>query len=240
MKYFYLFLLIFLAYSKHSIAGGISIRFQTGYNYYNMEQLHEMQKSVVNNIRNEVGIPVKIVESFPAYYSYQFQILFYLPKNFRLGGFFDYASTGGRVHYRDYSGKYSFDQIVTKKTLGTVAERLFPHKDNHLGFSLILKGFISFSDLNIRENLTIGEVTDGQDLDFVAISIGIEPALRYEINFSYITSGLEIGYRIGFSGFYHLEDYDDTYLLNDGKEISPEWNGFKISLSFGVHINYGK
>lgn len=210
----------------------ISIRFQAGYNLYKMDQLQNFQKGFTAEIRNEVGIPVKIVEDFPAFYNFQAQILIHQTPRLYMGVFYDYSSTGGRIHYKDYSGEFGFDQIITQSTLGILAERNLLSAAQRNSVYTILKGFIILSNLENDEYLSVAGLNDRQKLNFEAIALGLEPALQYALNFGLYSIGLEVGYKIVLPGNFHSKNEDEAFIQYNNKDIHPQWSGLNISFSF--------
>ena len=140
-KYIGIYFIFLLVNISNSFAQGISFRFQAGYNMHNMAQLKKMQMGLAESISDETGIPVKVVDDFPSFYNFQVQFLVTTPELFSTGMYIDYCSTGGRIHYKDYSGEYGFDQILTQMTIGGIIEKnLFGFAQAHY-FSVIFKRF---------------------------------------------------------------------------------------------------
>ncbi len=202
----------------------------------NMEQLKKMQKGLAESIREETGIPVEVVNDFPSFYNFQVQFLVTTPELFSTGLYFDFYSTGGRIHYEDYSGQYGFDQTITQMTIGGIIEKNFFRFAQVHFISVILKGFVSRNDLKNKNYLLIDNSISKQIYKFNALSVGMQPALGYAYKFYFLSIGLELGYKVDFSGLFHLAGDENAYLVYNNQPIHPQWDGLNISLTLGLGL----
>ena len=90
-------------------AQDFSVRFQTGYGFYNMKSMESFQNDLLNSI---FLVQLKTVQSFPPYVNFEFQFANSFSSEINGGIFFQFLSTGGRVAVSDYSGEINIDQII--------------------------------------------------------------------------------------------------------------------------------
>jgi hypothetical protein len=218
----------FIIISKSQV---ISLRVNSGINFFNMTQLKTLQNQL-----NDSGLDTKIVDNFPSYYNYQVQLVHTFPVVETVGIYFDFVSTGGRIDYEDYSGIYRRDQLVSRSSVGILCERKFYDINN---FAVYAGGKVSvqFSKLKFNDLLQIFNYTNTISTEFNSNGIGIEPDLNFEYNYSPFLFRLEFAYQFSFSGSFNNEN-NGKLVLRDGEntEIKPQWDGFKIGVIFGINI----
>src|SRR5688500_12260694 len=81
-----------------------SATLRMGYGTYTMNEM----KSFQVDLQKQSEYPMRIIESFPAFVYYEGSLTFPLGNNFICAPNFSYGSTGGRIHYGDYSGELRF------------------------------------------------------------------------------------------------------------------------------------
>lgn len=225
--------------SAQSISPTFSIRLLGGYNTYKMSDLVKLQETIVTGIRSDIDIPVKAVESFPAYYNFQLQLFLLSYNSYSFGVMYDYASTGGRIHYSDYSGQIKIDQLVFQKSFGGILKKTFTDSGSVISGALNLKGFLIWSQMEYSEFLEIGSSSDETSYTFKSFSLGIEPAIDFFVNMDGFLVGMEMGYRLVVPTDFTLESNSDATLENNGDSVKAQWNGFNVSLCLGINLSNG-
>ncbi len=230
IKYISLVLLLTFFIQPAANTQTISIRLNSGINYFNMKDLKEFQ-----GMMNDNWLRTKTVKNFPSYFNYQLQAV-YLFSRYTGGGIFtDYTSTGGRLDYKDYSGELRNDQIVSRLSIGA----LFEYKVFELNkFSIDMIGKVSYQSSKLKLESLLQIQGDKQTItrEFTSHGIGIEPCVAAEYAYSLFLIRLEASYQLSFSGIYTFKGSKLNTASEPLGDISPEWNCFKLAVTFGVTI----
>lgn len=230
IKYVITAFLLFFFIQPAENAQTISVRINSGINFFNMKDLKEFQKTM-----NVEWLGTKTLKSFPSYYNYQLQAAFLFSRHIVGGIYTDYTSTGGRLDYKDYSGEIRYDQVVSRLSIGA----LFEYKIFNAGmFSIDLSSKISYqaSKLKFESLLQIqGDKQTGTS-EFTSDGIGIEPGAAAGFTYSFFLIRLEAGYQLSFSGNYTSKEHKLNTVSETLGDIKPEWNCFKLTVTFGVVI----
>jgi len=208
------------------------------YSFFNMGKMKDLQDQLMSPYR-EIDIPIEAVESFPAQPGWQVGFLYTLPgdSNVALGVFFDYASTGGRIHYQDYSGEVRADQIANGYSLGGMVDiRFIQWELTRLDF--VLGARLIFSSLKNKFYVQVGDQSQSLELDFSSTSIGIEPGFNYSVFMDLFKINFGISYLLNIPADLVYSENDQAYLTDqNGKKVSLDWGGLKLGISFGYGFN---
>ncbi|MGE5845909.1 MAG: hypothetical protein ACM34O_04235 [Ignavibacteria bacterium] len=207
-------------------------------NFFNMGKMKDFQDQLMAPFK-EINVPIEAVESFPARPGWQIGFLYTPPgdSNVALGAFFDYASTGGRIHYQDYSGEVKVDQIVNAYSCGGILNIRYKQWEfTRLDF--VLSARVIFSSLKNKLFFQIGDQSDSQELDFKSTSIGIEPGANYSVFMNLFNINFGVSYLFNIPADLVYSENDEAYLTDQaGNKISLDWGGVKFGISFGYGIN---
>jgi hypothetical protein len=203
------------------------------YNFFNMSSLKDLQRELLSDLTTQ-GIDAQITESYPAHLGFQIGLLFLLnpsgDRDLWLGGFYDYATTGGRVHYSDYSGEVKADQIANAYSVGGIIS-LNASDDELLKLDVSLSARLIFSDLDNEFLLRIGEDEQKETLSFSSFSFGIEPTITPSIVLSNFNLGLPVSYLVSIPTTLEYSRNSNAYLVNNsGDKVSIDWSGLKLGL----------
>jgi hypothetical protein len=236
MRLLFFLLLTFMT----SLAYSQNLKFGTGITYgtYSMKGLKEFQRETLPALS---FVPVKIVESFPATIGYDIHFSFSKGK-FMLGGYYSFASTGGRIHYKDYSGEIKFDQIVSGKSVG--ASTVW--KINSANQYNIVVGFrtgITISNLLIDNTISVNDQSDvNQSYLFKSLNLTISPLIEveYPLGGFIIYAATRYEANVAKSGL-NLNGNDDVFIeLDSGENLKADWEGLRISAGVKYKINLSK
>jgi hypothetical protein len=98
-----------------------------GFGFYSMKSLDNLQELR----REESGLPLKTMESYPSTLNYHLEVVRYRPFFIsKLGISYGYSSTGARSTISDYSGRYDLDAIISSHQLGFTLEHDFTRGKN--------------------------------------------------------------------------------------------------------------
>jgi hypothetical protein len=229
-------LVIFLALSSNIF--GQYVFLKGTYNFFNMGKMEDLQDQLMAPYK-EINIPIEAVESFPARPGWQIGFLYTLPhdSNVALGAFFDYASTGGRIHYQDYSGEVRADQILNAYSFGGILNiRFMKWEFTRLDF--ILSARLISSSLKNKFFVQIGDQSQSLELDFGSTSFGLEPGANYSVFMNLFKINFGISYLLNIPADLVYSEDDNAYLTDqNGKKVSLDWGGLRLGISFGYGFN---
>ncbi len=209
-------------------------RMKISYLNFNIPHIKNLQNEVLVEI-NQSGINAKILDNYPNTLSYQLQLLKKY-ENSKIGFFFEFASTGSRIDYRDYSGKYSFDQILNRYALGFHGEQIpLPNiTDNlvqYIQFSYL------FTTFDLQEKVEIfGETLVDSSTLFFSNGGGLELGISYIFLEKPLLVMFDVSGSITYSQTFFLHDNYDAKLSSEEGLVRPTWSGIK----FGIVIGYNK
>jgi len=229
------FLLSFSVCATHaqSISVGGALTF------FKMTDLKSLQEELRDQL-TVAGIPAKVTDQFPP--TIGFLVGFQLPvgtvggKDLVIGAFGGYASTGGRIHYQDYSGEVKNDQIAVAYSFGALVGARQPVSALFtLDFRLSLR-FIR-STLRSASTYRVGTETHSEEFKFSSMSVGIEPTLQPSINLFGLTLAAPISYLACVPSPLEYEAKSNAYLIHShGDKVLLDWSGFTLGLALGIEL----
>ncbi|MCY1718779.1 hypothetical protein OU798_00390 [Prolixibacteraceae bacterium Z1-6] len=233
-KIIYVFIVLlltpFFAFSK-----GIKLQLQGGLGTYAMTDM----KLFDSYMLNQITIPLKQTENFPAYWFYQGSLLVEINNELSFGPMYAFHSTGSRHSLADYSGKYYFDNLVQAHSVGLSFEYLRTTGTN-LKWGAYLDGGMNFSKMQFTQHLELTDVDDEFTNDNFAkeTSYFAEPGIRLAYPLKIIEPGFHLGYWIPVSGKGFKDDKSGDFLyLPNGNKLKSGWNGLRIGLSLTIRLN---
>jgi hypothetical protein len=218
-------------YCQHVVVEG-----SVGYNFFDMETLKKIQSSTESSLKSS-GIAAKSVESFPSYYNLQVGLWVKNHKALNFGVLYDYSSTGGRVDYRDYSGSITFDQTVSKHSIG-IAYQVYIVANRLIDISLSMQTHLSFYHLVMSERVVLGN--ENRDIELrtkTSPTFSLQPGVSFDFNFDPVTVGLRLSYFIDTQNDFHLEGDDNANLTFGGSNVHSEWSAGRIELTVGLNVS---
>lgn len=230
---FYGLLSLFMLCSAANAQDQFRVEVRPGLGTFSMDQLKDLLQ--FQNANN--GIDSKVTEEFPAYYTFAVSVSAEFFQNIRFGLSIDYMSTGGRVHYSDFSGEFSIKHLVNSVQYAAIAE--FVKRQSELfEFSLGLQFALINTSLDFENRLAIGTLVTNSFEALKSLGIGVQPQFRtlFHLN-SWFYTGLSLGYQIDLKGKLHLEGEPEAFLIDlNGENIRSNWSGFRGSLIFGFQL----
>jgi hypothetical protein len=198
-----------------------------------MNDLEKLQNEILEDLVTS-NIPAKITEAYPAHFGIQAGFLAPLydqiESTLYLGGVLQHFSTGGRIHFQDYSGEIRVDQLSAATSIGVVLN--YQSKQSEIfdiGFGLSLN--YVFSGFSSSFLMKIGDETESETLDFSSSSIAIEPSIIPSLKIWEFRLGLSLSYFINFPGTLESDDIPDAFLINrSGDEVTINWSGFRSGI----------
>lgn len=236
-----LYSIIFLLMLNIIVLGQKNIKLFTSLNYcnYSLSDLKKQQSEVLNGLITE-NIPAKITDSYPAYFGFKGGFLISLiekeKSTFSIGPSIQHFSSGGRIHYEDYSGKVVMDQLVNSIGIGAVVQyELHSSSNFDLGLNFTLNYFFSGFENNLQ--FQVGSSTQSENLEFSSTSFGLEPEIIPSFKIGIIQIGASISYLIYSSSNLEFDDISEAYLVfENGNKVNLEWSGFRIGFYTSLNL----
>lgn len=227
MKKNVLFVLLFLAFTLSASSQGWNGDVRAGFGYYNLYDVKALQL----NLMKETNLThVKPVEAFPGSLFYSVSANYSLNPRDRVGLDFNYYTTGGRNHVKDYSGEYKLDMILNGARIGAKYAR-FNRIYSKFYLGVQLSGGCIISNLDLDEYLKVYETTIAdEEYKLTGVGIYVEPSVLLSYHLLENTHiNLMGGYEQDIEGELHLRGNNDQ---KTGK--NADWSGLRISLG----VNY--
>ena len=202
--------------SKHNFKIGVT----GGIGQYIQSDLKDMNRMV----KNRLSFETSLVNDFPLSVFWGFHLLYKLKPAIYAGPGYQFHTTGSRLGASDYSGSYTFDQILSCHSVyfqleGTV------YKMNEVAFSINFSGGVQISKWNTTEKLVLQD----QSLSLFENFKGLRPFIYPSFKVSYpLTEFLSLstsaGYSIDIGGKYKNVDQTNS-------EMIAQWNGLRIEFN---------
>jgi hypothetical protein len=210
----------------------LHLSFSTGLAGFDMREMKGHQ----SELKIQFPIDVKIIESFPPYWFYNLSLTKELTKEVSVGGAIGFVSTGGRMHYRDYSGQIECNQFTTGIVLAGQTEVLL-NPAGKLPIYFSGKAGAVFGHYNLDLIFELNNSQDSDNLKFNSINYFIEPGFMMSKHLFGIFSGnLNVGYNLNIiKGKLKLSSNNDLSLQdNSGNKVSLDWSGFRLSAGLSI------
>lgn len=210
----------------------VTLRAKVTYNSFAADGLKEIQNQVAGELR-DMDIPVSAVESFPPYFGMQFQVLIPVKDSSKLsfGVYYEQFSTGGRLHYKDYSGEVGFDQTLKANVAGLILEKNLDTKSD-LALSLNLGLSLIWAKLDMKTFERIYDQKNEAPMSFSNFTLGLLPGFVLSYNlYDTILSG-SVSYQLCLpSSFYYNGEV--VKKQKDGEPFTPGMNGIRLGFGLG-------
>ncbi|NOR34932.1 MAG: hypothetical protein GQ579_09645 [Bacteroidales bacterium] len=228
-------LAILLVSAQHSLAqnGGISIAAgAASFRMGDMKYLHE-------HILSTYPVEGKITSSFPPFTTASFTVFKQLYDHIRVGGRYNYSTTGAKSSYADYSGDIYTEFNAVSHRLGAYLSYLVLGGDR---IDLSLNGSLdaNYTSMTIQSYYTIFNYSDGLSNKYRSISpsIAVGGELMYKLK--KLSLGMEAGYLVDLKG--NLKDTSDGDPLLDPKDLdrvlSSDWTGWYLQLKTLIWLDF--
>lgn len=222
-----------ILFFPNSSAQSLSFRLGINYSDFNMSELKDVQSTISSSIKSY--LPIRDLETFPAYYVYDIQLMFVKMIPIDVGFSASYMSTGGRSYYSDYSGTYNIDYLVNASTIAINLEKMV--LDSDIDLLIGTKLMLISTDFTLDENIRVEYETDSNSIETTSNSFGLtlSGALQYEL--SSFLFRVNLGYLFDFQDDLHKVGDPDDYLITRGAEkVSADWSGVFIGFALGYNI----
>ncbi|HVN47363.1 MAG TPA: hypothetical protein VMU30_00935 [Bacteroidota bacterium] len=198
-----------------------------------MSDLKNLQSELCSSITSQ-GIPANILDAYPSFYGFETGFLFPLfpssDSSLLIGGVYEYNSTGGRIHYQDYSGEVRADQIVSTNAFGCMIKYQLSSQ-NEFHWALFGSCKYYYSVLHNSLYTRIGTYQTLSEPAFHSSSLGVEIGIAPFYNLWNFHLGVQLSYLLFFPSSLEYDNYSDAYLENNnGENVRIDWSGFRLGL----------
>jgi hypothetical protein len=190
----------------------------------------ELQK-INNEAISSSPFNLETINNFPPNFTYGGFVLNKMGKRLALGPGYIFYTTGSRIGVKDYSGQYSFDQIISAHSLSILVEMLLSEKKKSAIFFEGIAG-ANFASWKMIEHLIIGEESQKDETSLKAIKPFVYPGFKFsrKLNES-IGIFLKGGVSIDIAGKFHLAGHPRAK-----SETKANFSGPRINI--GIEYGY--
>jgi len=209
-----------------------TIIIKAGYGSFAMKDMKKLQDSFME----ETTLPYKVTTSFPSFLTFELQFTTELNEDLVIGAQLAYKSTGGRMHYGDYSGETYVNQELGAFSVGFHISG-YLSKEEKYAVPIFMNVDAVFTDLKIKSGLRLGDHQETDQLKFSSLGISFEPGVGYRRYFSRFVLGFDVGYEINVNGKLNFSEDDEAYLSDDeNNPLKAQWSGFRLKLGTGFRF----
>lgn len=221
--------LIFVLLS-YGVQAQLKISGSVGYGTYYMGDIRDWQKQVKANL----PVDAQALSTFPGYLNFEGGISYDSKSKFFIGGIFGYGSTGSRLAYSDYSGSFTFDQLVKYYSLNVSIGSKKELLDKKYLLSLDFRPGIILTNLVYETNTKLGTEKVNQKQKFKSINWNVQPTVCLTRRFGSFALHAFAGYNASVKrGKLKSKENKNFYLLNsDGSDAHAQWGGIRVGLGF--------
>lgn len=210
----------------------ISISATSGFASYKMSDLREFA-SVYNTVSD---LPFRVVHDFPSRFFLGCELGARVSNGWQAGLSYEFHSTGGRLHYRDYSGHVLMDQVLRLNHFAVFVRRQLNSDKKNLMF-LSVSFSKNVTRLTITEEILIGTANQSNTTEFNSAPIGMRPSFVFQKFLGRFFIQSSVGYEVVFSDALTLEDRNNVSLqFAAGKNASAGWTGIRLAAGIGLQL----
>lgn len=212
------------------------VRLYAGLETHRLDEVRDWQHQQ-QTAMGATGIPLEVVEAFPPYLGVRAEGVLALSPARRLGVTAGYGSSGGRLHYADYSGEAAIDHLAERRHVGLLLEQQAP---GPLPLWLNLHVRYSFTTIRSQGMVRLGTVVQETSETLKGGGVSLEPALACELRRGPVTARLSASLEYAFGRSLLPARLSNT-LYTGGYEttLHAEWTGLRLGLTLGFTAGRG-
>jgi len=199
-----------------------SVGVTAGIGKYFQSDLKEINSSVSNLLNFEA----RLTDDFPPTFFWGVHLTYKVSPRFYFGPDYQFHTTGSRLGYKDYSGSYSFDQILSCNSIALKIENLLSRKAI-TSFGLGMTSGINLSSWKMIEKVTIGKQIESSLTRLFAVRPFIYPSINLKHSIiDALAISIAAGYSIDLGGKYRIKSpYKST------SDLIAKWTGPRVELN---------
>lgn len=207
--------------AKYNFIFGVS----GGYGKYLQSDLKEINRTVQKGLNFETTM----TDNFPPALYFGVHVFFRLNKYIIIGPDYQFHTTGSRLAYKDYSGSYTFDQIISCHSPALQVEGSLNNFKNPQ-FCLGTLCGINISKWKLYESLVVGKTNESSSTRFDAVRPFICPSIKIRYRITHLISIVpSVSYNIDLWGKYHLHNQKEAK-----SDYTASWIGPRADLSIDL------
>lgn len=194
------------------------------------------QKDLQDYFHEQIWMMRK-VDEFPPFWNFGGSLGFKTSQRSAVGFWGEYTSTGGRLHYRDYSGEASVIQSLKAFQVGMFYQ-LQLNQSQAWPIFFTTHGSVVSSRMDIETSVFIGSSGSEDQEAFKSINLALRPGLMIQRRVKEFLFQAGIGGELQTHG--SMRSYDgsiDNLVLPDGQEVTAEWDGFRAFIAVGARLS---
>lgn len=208
----------------------ITVMAQIGMGTYHMRELKDMMTSTRSYYKS-LNIPAETMHSFPPYYNFHLQFIHGLDETSSLGGYMEYASTGSRIDYRDYSGNVGEDLIIEMVGVGPLYKETITTILKRFKIKAVVKASFVYSWLHALDYITVYDESESVPLEAHSYGLGLEHGYSIRVPLKMFVLGLYGGFQVTMGFPLHTRD---VLRDQDGNKLHAQWMGFRFGVMIGL------
>lgn len=228
----------FLLYQGASYGQEYSFSINAMYGTYQMASMKKFQSDLYQNVSSSVNVPFKITDEFPGFIGYELSANMSL-KKFFFGFQLATRSTGGRISYADYSGKYNIDnKLLNFEGHGVIGTTVYNTEKLTLNVAGQIGVALTNHELSSSLQLT-NQNEQAESFKFSSLNVIVAAGseLRYYI-LNNVFVNFKARYDLHIPGKLTYKENTNAYLENDnGEEVKVDWSGIRGGIGIGLRIN---
>lgn len=228
-------LAMLLISAQHSLGQDYGFSIAAGAASFRMGDMKYLQEHILNTY----PVEGKITSSFPPFTSASFTVFKQLYDHIRVGGRYNYSTTGGKSSYADYSGNIYTEFNAVSHRLGAYLSYLVLGGDR---LDLSLNGSLdaNYTSMTIQSYYTIFNFSDGMSNKYRSISPSIAAGGELMYKLKKLSLGMDAGYLVDLKG--NLKDTSDGDPLLDPNDLdrvlSSDWTGWYVQLKALIWLDF--
>lgn len=231
MKKVILIPLLFLC-SFASAQESHALLFRVGLGTYSMKTQKQFQKDFIRNSK----IRMMPVHSFPAFPTFGTSLGFKVSPSVSLGAWGEYASTGGRLHYGDYSGYSQMDQVLKSFQAGPFIQYRIV-KSSSWPLYLSLHSSLAHTTEKLTSEIEVGGQFNSESYKLRSLNFTLRPGviLAHQINVFVLQMGIGSEFQLA-GDLKDVKDKDLLFRTSDGTNLTAQWDGLRLTFGFGFKL----
>ena len=214
-------------------AQSLSVGLMGGYASFDMKDLKEYQRENLS----ASDLPMKVVDEFPGYLFYRANFSVNTNKGL-FEAFIGHASTGGRIHYADYSGYSSQKLLVKMNCLGVSASTrliVISSFDIYAGGRIL--HYFNTVKLKSSEEVYNSTRKSSGSANFESMSLAFGPMVQVRRKVQRFHFRAEVCYELHIPGKLYYGGSSDAPLKTfEGDDVKVDPTGLRVGVGVGYLI----
>jgi hypothetical protein len=211
--------------AQDNTENNIIIGLTGGFGMYMQSDMKKLNTTVQNGLQFEAGM----TDNFPPALYWGMHFLFRIKQDIYIGPDYKFHTTGSRLAYKDYSGSYLFDQIITNHSLAIQLEGSIHNKKN-INICLGALCGINISTWKVQEDLVVAEVHNSSTTRLDALRPFVCPSIKLKCRITDLISIVpSVSYNFDLFGKYHLHGQREAK-----SDMIASWNGPRADISLDL------